>query len=118
MDTNSFDLFFNIITLGCGVYCLYVWFQLRRQGLNMPKCPLVPTDQTPSECLDPEAYVAYMLPKTLVLGIVVLLTSVLGLMTGTVLPYTMWLQLVVILLPLAVLVWFCICFTKARKEYW
>lgn len=118
MDTNSFDLFFNLITLCCGAYCLYLWFQLRRQGLNMPKCPLVPTDQTPSDCMDPEAYVAYMQPRMLVLGVVVLVTSVLGLLTGTVLPYTMWMQIVVIVLPLAVLVWFCICFTKARKEYW
>lgn len=118
MNTDQMDMLFNFVTLCCGVYCLYLWFQLRRKGLNMPKCPMVPTGQTPADCIDPEAYVAYIRPRTLILGAVVLVTSVIGLLAGNVLPYTVWMQIVVIGLPLAVLVWYGFCFNKARKEYW
>ena len=118
MDANSFDSIFNLITLFCGFYCLYYWFQLGRKGLDMPKCPLVPASQDPSECMDAEAYVAYMRPRMLVLGIVVLISAVLGMLEQIVFDDNVWIQIAIIVLPMAVLVWFCICFAKARKEYW
>lgn len=118
MDGNSIDLFFNILTLCCGIYCLYHFFQLQAKGLDYPKCFLVPADQKPSDCLDAAAYVAYIKPRTFILGLVVLLTSTLGLVMGRLFEIQVWMQLVVIVVPLVVLVWFCVCFMKARKEYW
>lgn len=118
MEGNSYNLFVNVITLACAGYCLYLWYQLQTKGIAAPNSPLIPKDRQASDCLDPESYVAYIKPRTLILGLVVLLSSVFGFLDGNLFEAVFWVQMVSIALPLAVLVWYGVCFSKARKLYW
>ena len=129
MDMMSgFELYFNIITLACGVYALYTAIKLWKLNKLFPNQLLVPKDAKPGDCLDEEGYVGYVKPRLLILGIVL---TVVG---GICLADSKW-QISAMLfsgaekasfylveggivLCLVALVWYMFCWTKARKLYW
>ena len=125
MDINSMNSLFSMITLFFSVYCLYAWYQLR--GGTIPqKFALLPKEFSPEKCLDQELYVRYLRPRLLVFSILMVLTGVEGLLDARLGLFEAMLPgrgvllaiLLTSVLPLAVVIWFCVCLRKIQKELW
>ena len=125
---QSFNIIVNIITLGFGVYAIFTWFKLR-DGLLFDNSLLIPKERTIAECRDAAGYIAYIRPRTLVAGIFIFLSGVLGLADSYLGTMQNWAQangslglfvelLVLILIPLAFIVWYGVCLMKAQKKHW
>lgn len=125
---QSFNIIVNIITLGFGVYAIFTWFKLR-DGLLFDNSLLIPKERAISECKDPAGYIAYIRPRTLVAGILTFLSGALGLADSYLGLVRNWaLQngtlgfavefLVLILIPLAFIIWYGVCLMKAQKKNW
>ena len=125
MDINSMNSLFSMITLFFSVYCLYAWYQIR--GGTIPqKFALLPKEFSPEKCLDQELYVRYLRPRLLVFSILMVLTGVVGLLDARLGLFEAMLPgrgvllaiLLTSVLPLAVVIWFCVCLRKIQKELW
>ena len=125
MDINSMNSLYSMITLFFSVYCLYAWYQLR--GGTIPqKFALLPKEFSPEKCLDQELYVRYLRPRLLVFSILMVLTGVVGLLDARLGLFEAMLPgrgvllaiLLTSVLPLAVVIWFCVCLRKIQKELW
>ena len=125
---NGFELYFNIITFACGVYALYTVIKLRRLGKLFPNQLLIPKDSKPESCLDEESYIEYVQPRLLVLSIILILVGGVCLadgqwnLTAKLLPQVENIGFYVseggIVLCIVALIWYMVCWTKARKLYW
>ena len=125
---NGFELYFNIINLACGVYCLYTALKLRKVGKLFPNQLLIPKDSTPDDCLDEEGCVEYVSPRLLVFGIILTLIGVVCLADSTLhlgaslFPQIENLSFYLveggIILALVSWVWYMSCWLKCRKLYW
>lgn len=127
MDQNGFNSIFNLITLGYGLYAVYTWFRLLREPLFSNPL-LIPKDLSPKDCLDAETYVAYIRPRTLILGIIAAISGGVGLIgeaTGFLsavaaaigLDVAMFQLIFLVALPLAVVIWFAVCLVRAQRKY-
>ena len=127
MDQNGFDTIFNLITLGYGLYAVYTWFQLRG-GALFPNPLLIPKDLRPDHCLDEAAYVAYIRPRTLILGVIAALSGGMGMADQSAGFLAAWsaavglseltLRLILMVgLPLVVVVWYAVCLVRAQRKY-
>ena len=78
MGMDSLNTFVNLVAVGFGVYALYVVVKLGKNNTLFPNALLVPKDRQVSDCLDEETYVTYMKPRTVILGIVLVLEGLFG----------------------------------------
>jgi len=115
---DSFLLIFDYISLACGVYCLYVYMKLRLTKHLFKNSILLPSGKEPKDCLDEEAFVAYMRPKLLVLGIVTFLFGVLCLVDEKFNIYNLLVNEILTGISFLTVVWFGVCSSKANKRYW
>ncbi len=114
MDT----IFFDAITLACGVYLLYVWYRLRSTGKLFSNGLLIPKGKKMEECMDAAAYIAYLLPKLLIIGSIVTICSLLGVANYYLELYGFWTSEILIGISLAAVVWYAICNGKAMRRFW
>lgn len=74
----DFYMIIDVFVLICGIYSLSQWLKLKRAG-KLVDCKLVfPNGCNADNCREPEAFYAYILPRSLAFGIV---TTVTGLFT-------------------------------------
>ena len=130
MNTDHILLFFDIIMLGYGIYCLYIWLKLRKTGVMPEKSLLLSQELPMKNCIDPQEYVEYMKPRLLVFGILIsviaafcLADEAVGLMAGwtasmETLPAVLVEFAATCALPLIVLIWFGVCTYKIQKRLW
>ncbi len=125
---ENFNLFFNIITIGGGIYCLYSLIKMKMAGKLIPNQLLVPKNAKPEDCLDEELYIQYISPRILVLGILLLLGGGIQMvvdhldLAAKLFPAVENINLYVnegcVALCLAGLVWYMVCWNKALKTFW
>ena len=122
MDTSTMDLYFSIIGLAAGIYCLYTWFKLKRNGKLFANQLLVPKDSQPGDCLDEEGYIRTMSPLLLIAGLVWAVVGALDLANCTlhVLDETgsFYLALGGTIACVIAFVVYIVVWLRARKEYW
>lgn len=115
---SMFDTMEFVLLLGCGVYCIYLFFTLR----GLKKVPenklLIPSSKTPSQCSDPVGYLGQMRPKLLTLGILLVIFSLILLADSELHWNNTALEVCLLVLPLLSLGWFVSEFHKAIKQYW
>jgi len=125
---TGFDLYSNLITLFCGIYCLYTGIKLKKLGRLFPNQLLLPKDTKPEDCLDPEGFIEYIFPRLLVVGVTCTLVGIVCLavsrlsLAAQYFPQIPDLEFYVtmtgIVLSIASLGWFMACWVKAKKLYW
>jgi len=129
MGMDSLNTFVNLVAVGFGVYALYVVVKLGKNNTLFPNALLVPKDRQVSDCLDEETYVTYMKPRTVILGIVLVLEGLFGALNDKLGLLESWfgkqegiMNIVMleipILLTLAVIIWYGAVLTKAQRTYW
>ena len=111
---NGMEGIFGIIGIGAGLYSLYAWFQLKFKGIINTSI-LVPKDTNIKKCKDKEAYRAAAGPKLLVLAVVLILYGAEDLY-NTYVQSTGKLFWVMLVLVLAVLVWFAWTVKKLNEK--
>ena len=76
MPMESMFMIVDFLVLGCGVYVLYGWLQLRKAGHLIDNKLIYPNGCTAANCKEPEAFYAYMMPRFLLLGILTTLDGI------------------------------------------
>lgn len=115
---NSFMLIFDLIALGCGVYCIMTFIKLRIAGRLIPNGLLVPKDKTPKDCEDEAGYLRYMSPRLLILGIVTALFGAVSLLNDYLKFYNMTISLILTGVAFVTVVWYGVCNYRANKRHW
>ncbi len=120
MDNASMFMMIDVISLGCGAYCVYTWLRLLREKKLFKNGLLIPKDLSPEDCLDEEGYIAYISPRLAVLAVVTLLYGIVQMLNNTVLetPFLTFGQSMITLgVVMAVLIWYAVANSKANREY-
>ena len=111
------DVLVTILLVGAGGYALAACIRLKREQALFANKIHYPSQCTPENCLDPEGYIAYIVPRMslfgavcVVFGIAVLVMSLLkvGIIATTV-------QTVIVL---AVFVYISVVHNRASKIFW
>lgn len=115
---DSFMMFFDLISIGCGCYILYTWLKLRTAGILFPNNLLIPKDKSPKQCKNQEEYIRYILPKTLITGIVITVFGIVSLINEYAKFFGLLGSELLILGSLVAIAWYGVCLGKAGKRYW
>ena len=115
---NSFLMFFDLIAIGCGVYMLYTWYKLKLAGRLFPNALLIPKDKSPKSCADPEGYIRYIQPRTLITGIFITVFGIINMVNEYAQFYGLIGSEILVGVNLVVIIWYGVCYSKAVKLYW
>ena len=109
------ELFFAIVSIVCGGYCIYGFYQAKTKGVIVESLYL-DKDTAQKTCNDKKEYIKVISMPSLVLGIGLLLYGGLTLYHGFVSP-CYWIMQGSLLVILGILVWFGVITTKAKRKY-
>ena len=115
---SAMDTMMTVLYLGCGFYCLLLWFRLRRGApISAGKSILIPGGWQDKKCRHPQQYKQAIMPRVLILGagltlFGLLLTADHSLHGGTLVT------LLLMALPLALLGWYAASMRKAAQKWW
>lgn len=116
---NMVDVMAAALYLGFGLYCLAVWLRLRQgKPLGNGRRILMPGGFQERKCRNPEAYKGYMRPRVLALGMGLVLFGAAFLADHYTGSGSTAVALVLLVLPLALLVWYVLAMRKAAKQWW
>ncbi|MGM9553871.1 MAG: hypothetical protein ACI3V2_06155 [Faecousia sp.] len=116
---DMLDSLMLIMLFGFGIYGLYSAIRLRKEQLLFPNKFLYPGNCDPAACLDPGEFIDYIIPRALILSVALILLGGLLALNSFVLHIDSWLiDLGMIVMPVAVIVWYCFVQRKAAKNYW
>ena len=116
---DSFFMIFDGIAICFGIYIIFTFVKLKIAGRLFPNALLIPKDQKVNDCQDAQAYIRYIGPRLLILGISVMLygigSVILDLVTFEGIGIV---HLSMTVVALAFLFWFGYCNRKAFQLYW
>ena len=116
---NMVDVMAAALYLGFGLYCLAVWLRLRQgKPLGNGRRILMPGGFRERKCRHPEAYKGYMRPRVLALGMGLVLFGAAFLVDHYTGSGSTAVALALLVLPLALLVWYVLAMRKAAKQWW
>ena len=116
---DSFMMMFDIISLGCGGYCLFTFMKLHMtRGALFPNSLLIPNGMTPKDCTDPKTYTKYIGPKLLILGIVTAAFGLINMANSYFDLFTLLVSEILTGVALATVIWYGVCSSKANKRFW
>ena len=116
---DMLDTLMLIMLFGFGIYGLYSAIRLRKEQLLFPNKFLYPGNCDPAACLDAGEFIDYITPRALILSVALILLGGLLALNSFVMHIDSWIiDLAMIVLPLAVIVWYCIVQRKAAKNFW
>lgn len=112
---SEWDLYFGIGSIACGLYCFYALFNMKTKG-KICAVLLLDKETAKKQCKDVGAYLVEVMPPVTVLGTGITAYGIITLLYiyNEQLYLPMMIMLVV---TLAILVWFGMVTTKARKKY-
>ena len=113
-DENIFG-FVSIMAFGCGIYGLYAYIQMRRNG-SINETLLLGKKYSEYMCRDKAAFVKKALPAVLVFGIVATVYGVIDMIHCFVTPIPV-LDYTGLAVFLGVLVWYMVYTTKLKNKY-
>lgn len=116
---DMLDSLMLIMLFGFGIYGLYSAIRLRREQLLFPNKFLYPGNCDPAACLDPGEFIDYIIPRALILSVALILLGGLFALNVLVLHIDSWIiDLGMIVMPVAVIIWYCVVQRKAAKNFW
>lgn len=122
---GSFDSFWDLIMLAillwAGCYALYTAIRLKREYYLFDNKILYPGKCDPANCLDVDAFIAYIFPRILGFGIALLLFSGLYALSKytNFFASTIWFDYIVMpATGVAIFVWYLLVQRKASKKFW
>lgn len=116
--TDMMDILLMITFIAGGIYCIYTFITQRGKAMVPENKIICPSNSDPSKCRHPKEFMQYMLPRTLVLGIGLVIFGLIFVIERSVGGYHPWLAVLLMVLPLSLLAWFVVAQRKAVKLYW
>jgi len=113
---DSFNSIFGIIFLAYGIYCIYACIMMKKTG-KINKTILMSKDLEGQQCKDTAAYIREATPKVLVMGIGAIIYGGTDLINYYLFAVG-YLNVIMMALFLAVLVWVGFGLSKLRKKYY
>ena len=125
---GNMNLFFGLITAGCGIYCLYLWGKIKFSGLVPDGCMILPRGSTIDECVDKEEFLKAAMPRLMIFGLLILFFGLVTLADVYFEFLNLWtadltvgmrlliLELVTCIIPLGVVVWFAISLRRVQNR--
>lgn len=107
--------FLSVIVIGCGVYSLYAYIQMKKGG-PINEALLLGRSYNEYKCKDKDAFLQKALPAVLVFAFASLLYGVVDFIHCYVQPIKT-IDLICMIIFFAVLIWFLIYTGKLKKNY-
>lgn len=108
-----------IMLIGSGVYALYTYIRLHRTCMLFPNKFLYPGGCTADKCVDVDGFIDYIEPRLLLLGIAMLLCGIVYGAYSLVLKQSyLWADVLTVMIPAGVFVWYMVVQRKAAKNFW
>lgn len=119
MEFDSLTLLMDLFAFGCGVYAIYTWIRLLKERKLFKNALLLPKDKDPKDCRDEAGLVAYLIPRTGVLGVTLMLYGTFNLineqMDEALLGYP-WMFIPIGVL-LVVIFWYAFALSGGYRKY-
>lgn len=116
---DTMDLLIVAMFVGFGLYCIYTFIRLKRECMLFDSKVLYPGNCRYQDCTDPVGFIEYIQYRILIFGILLTICGGISALNAYVLSITsLWLSLLLVAVPLAVLAWFVIIQRKAAKRFW
>lgn len=125
---GNMNLFFGLITAGCGVYCLYQWGKIKSSGAVPDGSMILPRGSTMDQCLDEEEFLKEIMPRLMLFGVLILFFGLLTLADVYFGLFDLWLaelsvgmrllvlELITCILPLGAVIWFAVSLRRVQKR--
>ena len=117
MDNSMLSLF-DFISLAAGGYALYTWYQLLTTKKLFANSLLIPKDQVPKDCKDSDAYIRYIKPRVLILGVFLALFGLISLVNSNLHLYNNMVDMALTFVAVIVIVWYAVCSVRSFRRYW
>lgn len=114
MDDSVFG-FISVMAFGCGIYGLYAYIQMRRDG-HINETLLLGKKYMEYMCKDKDAFIKKALPAVLIFGIVTTVYGVIDMIHCFVTPIQV-LDYIGLAAFFIMLVWYMVYTTKLKNEY-
>ncbi len=105
----------SVLIFGCGVYCLYAYFKMKKDG-HINEILLLGKGFAEYNCKDKEAYMQKAVPAVLIFGIITVLYGAIDVIHFYVTPIQM-LDLIAMGVFFVALIWFMVYTTKLKNKY-
>lgn len=116
---NTLDMLLSAMLLIAPFYCFFTFFRVRKECMLIPNKILYPGNCPPDACLNDGAFMDYMLPRVLILGILLLICGIAYTLLVLVMKInTTLIGIASMVVPVAILAWYVVCQRKAAKLYW
>ena len=112
---GDFSVLISVFVLGCGLYCLYAAYMMKKDG-TINQTILLGKDMNVNKCKDKEAYIKSVTPKVIGLGIAATLSGASDLINLYIIPIEAA-TYVFLVLFVVVLFWYAVGTSKAAKKY-
>ncbi|WP_122643299.1 hypothetical protein [Luxibacter massiliensis] len=112
---NSMFGVISIMVLCCGIYGLYAYFKMRKDG-RINEVLLLGKGYTENQCKDKAAFLQKAMPAVLVFGIITTLYGVIDTVNYYVTPIT-YIDFGAMIVFLIMLAWFMAYTTKLKNKY-
>ena len=116
--TGMMDTFLIVAFIGYGIYAIYSCVAQHASTYVLENKIICPSGCDPKKCRDAKAFLQFMLPKTLILGVALLALGGLLLVDHLLMKSEVWMTLLLIALPLAVCAWYVREQNKAVHLFW
>ena len=112
---DSFFGFVSIIVLGCGLYALYAYIKMKKDG-HINETLLLGKNQMEYQCKDKDAFMKKASPAVLLFGVVSTLYGVVDLIHYYVTKIKI-LDTIAMIAFFVVLIWFMVYTAQLRKKF-
>ena len=112
------DMILMVSFFGGGFYCFYTYYIQSKSKEVLDNKISCPTDCKGKDCLDPEMFIKFIQPKVLIFGIGLLVFGGINLYVYVTKTKDMFINIITVVLPLLLLLWYAMCVYNARKRFW
>lgn len=113
--TDSIDLMIEILSIACGIYCLYAYVDMKKTG-RINTTILLGKSVNPKKCKNKQEYLSQVIPKVLFLGITLIAYGAIDMFNAFVLKNKI-VTLTSIGFFTLILIWFGYQVSQATKKY-
>lgn len=118
MDDKTYFTLLGAATAIYGLYCLYIWFRLKRENYLFFNQILIPSGYAARDCKHPREYIKYMKTRLLVFGLIIFASGLLYVLSSQLFVMETWLHWVLFAVPVVAIIWFIITLIITRQRYW
>ena len=116
---DAMDILMLVLLIGFGAYALYTALRLNREQMLFANKILYPGECKPEDCADEGGFIDFIIPRAIILGSALLLMGILlGLNIFLFKLDAMWVDIVMMVLPIGVFSWYIVSQRKAAKLFW